>query len=208
MRTALALHAILWSGASRADEPADLAKVRAYLGKKEPGRKWDSGPARIDSPALRATYPALRFYYVFSGGPLPPGAVSEESERRFREAADAAAKKLSMMVSIDAKGTVRPVDSVEQLNFRLVRPKTEEERHRAAAAIGSLRHASLAAPTVLDPASVVPVGGQEGVYNAIAPGQVVVSVAFDEAGRCRFANAASNAPMPPSTARPPVLPPH
>src|SRR5689334_1254303 len=122
MRAALALLAILWSGASRADEPADLAKVRAFLAKKEPGRKWDTGPARIDSPALRVTYPGLRFYYVFSGGPLPPGAASEESLRRFREASDAAAKKLSMTVSIDEGGTVRPVESVAELNFKLARP--------------------------------------------------------------------------------------
>ncbi len=61
---------------------ADLADFRAYLEKNHAGKKWQAGPARLDSPELRKAYEKRRLYYVFSAPPLPPGAALPDLIKR------------------------------------------------------------------------------------------------------------------------------
>src|SRR5690349_2224992 len=94
LRSALALLLLPGFTARAGEDKAaptkqDLDAFRAYLEKEHPGKKWQRGPARLDSPALRAAYGDRRFSYVYSTPPLPPGAnigsVQEAHRRRVEE---------------------------------------------------------------------------------------------------------------------------
>src|SRR5262245_57692038 len=67
----------------------DLAAFKAYLEKNHPGKKWQTGPSRVDTPEVRRAYGKRRFYYVFSSPPLPPGVNLPEAiqayQRRVKE---------------------------------------------------------------------------------------------------------------------------
>ena len=71
---AVPLAGILLSGCalSEANREQDVTKVEEYLKEKHAGKKWQTGPARIDAEEVRAAYGGLRFYYVFSPSPVPP----------------------------------------------------------------------------------------------------------------------------------------
>jgi hypothetical protein len=66
--------------AARTQEGRDA--FRAYLQREYPAKKGQAGPSRLDCPAVRAAYPGQRFYFVYSGPPLPPGAYSRASRTR------------------------------------------------------------------------------------------------------------------------------
>src|SRR5215510_16318249 len=57
---------------------ADFTKVRNYIEEIEPGKKWQTGPAFMDSAEIRKAFGKQRFYYVFSSPPMPPGAPLQE----------------------------------------------------------------------------------------------------------------------------------
>lgn len=50
-----------------------LEAFQSFLKKTYPEKKWQQGPSRLDSPALKAAYPGQRLYFVYSTPPLPPG---------------------------------------------------------------------------------------------------------------------------------------
>src|SRR5215813_2838281 len=68
---------------------ADLAQFQSYLEENKSGKKWQTGPARMDSEEIRKAYEKQRFYYVFSSPPTPPGAalpeLIEEHQRKMEE---------------------------------------------------------------------------------------------------------------------------
>src|SRR5215475_11105046 len=76
------------AGGNAQDEQikSDITQFQSYLQVNKPGKKWQTGPSRIDSEEIRKAYGNLRFYYVYSSPPMPPGAplpeLLEEYERK------------------------------------------------------------------------------------------------------------------------------
>lgn len=117
--------------------PADeLEQFKAYLAKNHKGAKWQTGPARIENPALSTAYPGLRFYYVASSPPLPPGAPLPELLEAYRRksAEYNAGNYISTIVSTDGKGVFTPVD----YQRGLIKIASEDDARTAAAAVLAL----------------------------------------------------------------------
>src|SRR5215475_7069592 len=68
---------------------ADLTRVQNYLDEIQPGKKWQTGPTRMDSDEIRKAYGNARFFSVYSSPPRPPGAalpaLLEEYKRKMDE---------------------------------------------------------------------------------------------------------------------------
>jgi hypothetical protein len=168
----------------------EVASVRAFLTQKHPGRRWDEGPTPIDSPAVRAVYPRLRFYRVSSHKPLPPGAYIKETVDAYqRESERVGREMLDAIVSIDNRGRVQAVD----WNRGRTTTGTSEPALRATtAAIAAIQGVSVA------PAEVTFTRDQGMTYGtALAESHQLVQVGFDDHGRVVSVNAAYVGPMPP-----------
>jgi hypothetical protein len=118
---------------------ADLAKFQSYIEENKPGKKWQTGPARMDSEEIRKAYEKLRFYYVFSSPPMPPGAplqeLLDEHDRRMKEYQE---QFISLVIGIDEKGGITPFREEEDYNQGMMRVTTDEEAKICAAAILSM----------------------------------------------------------------------
>jgi hypothetical protein len=118
---------------------ADLAKFQSYLEENKPGKKWQTGPARMDSEEIRKAFGKARFYYVFSSPPLPPGAplpeLLEEHQLRMKEYQD---KFISLTMRMDEEGRVTPLHEEEDYNLGMMRVTTDEDAKICAAAILSM----------------------------------------------------------------------
>src|SRR5262249_2054553 len=102
--------AVLVAG-TRADDPSkdDVAAFKQYLEKNYKGKTGGTGPAKLDSKEIQKAYPGLRFVYVYSSPPLPPGAALPELIERHRRAMEEFQKKsISLTAAIDKDG-IRPL---------------------------------------------------------------------------------------------------
>src|SRR4051812_17914814 len=97
----------------RADEPTpkdkksapEEAAFKEYLAKAHPKKKWQAGPTLVDSPELQKAYPGLRFVYVHSSPPLPPGANIPEVQQAYRnQVKDIQENYVSLTASVVKKG--------------------------------------------------------------------------------------------------------
>lgn len=128
----------------------DLAAVRNYIEENKPGKKWQTGPAQLDSAEIRKAYGKLRFYYVFSSPPAPPGAALEELVAEYQDKLKVYKEQfISLTVCIDEKETIIPLHKVEDYNLGLMRVKTYGDAKIAAAAILSLYSSELVSPGVV-----------------------------------------------------------
>jgi hypothetical protein len=118
---------------------ADFAKFQSYLEENEPGKKWQTGPARMDSEEIRKAFGKARFYYVFSRPPLPPGAplpeLIEEHQHRMEEYQK---QFISLTMRIDEEGKMTPLHEEEDYNQGMMRVATDEDAKICAAAILSM----------------------------------------------------------------------
>jgi hypothetical protein len=118
---------------------ADLIKFQSYLEENKPGKKWQTGPARMDSEEIRKAFGKARFYYVFSSPPLPPGAplpeLLEEHQLRMKEYQD---KFISLIMRMDEEGKMTPLHEEEDYNLGMMRVATDEDAKICAAAILSM----------------------------------------------------------------------
>jgi hypothetical protein len=118
---------------------ADLAKFRNYIEEIMPGKKWQTGPALMDSAEIRKAYEKQRFYYVFSSPPMPPGAplpeLIAEHEEKMKEYQE---HFISLTISIDAEGKITPLHDEEDYNPGMMRVTTDEDAKTCAAAILSM----------------------------------------------------------------------
>jgi len=118
---------------------ADLTKFQSYLEENKPGKKWQTGPARMDSEEIRKAYEKARFYYVFSSPPLPPGAaLSELIEEHQRMMEEYHKQFISLTMRIDEEGKITPLHEEEDYNLGMMRVTTDEDAKICAAAILSL----------------------------------------------------------------------
>jgi hypothetical protein len=118
---------------------ADLAKFRNYIEEIMPGKKWQTGPALMDSAEIRRAFEKQRFYYVFSSPPTPPGAPLPELLEEYKLKMDEYQKQfISMTVSMDEQGKITPLHDEEDYNLGMMRVTNEEDAKICAAAILSM----------------------------------------------------------------------
>lgn len=115
----------------------DLALFKSYLEKNYKDKKWQHGPTRIDSEAVRAAYGKRRFYYVRSSPPLPPGANLPDLIERYKRDLEEYRKGdfISLTVSIDEQARIMPVGDY---NLGLMKIGNDVDARTAAIAILSL----------------------------------------------------------------------
>ena len=125
--------------AQDAQTMADLAKFQNYLEENKPGKKWQTGPARMDSEEIRKAYEKQRFYYVFSSPPPPPGApLPELIEEHQRKLEVYQQQFISLIIRIDAEGRITLLHEEEDYNQGMMRVATDEDAKICAAAILSM----------------------------------------------------------------------
>jgi hypothetical protein len=177
----------------------DIAVFRAYLQKSHAGKKWQTGPARIDSAEIRAAYGDRRFYFVFTPPPQPPGAFSPLLQKQFQERVEDYRKNhISLTVGVDKQGTLTPLLKPEDCNVGLMKVQTDADAKTAAAAILLLNTSNGVGP--------MPVGASDVTVTRTAKGwtcQVTKrnafagTVTFDPAGKCTAVTKQSLLPLPP-----------
>jgi len=125
--------------AQDAQTMADLAKFQSYLEENKPGKKWQTGPARIDSDEIRKAFGKARFYYVFSSPPMPPGApLPELLEAHQREMAVYQEQFVSLTMRMDEEGKMTALHEEEDYNQGMMRVTNDEDAKICAAAILSM----------------------------------------------------------------------
>src|SRR5262245_4820899 len=125
--------------AQDAQTMADLAKFQSYLQENKPGKKWQTGPARMDSEEIRTAFGKARFYYVFSSPPMPPGAPLPELLEEHRLRMEEYHKQfISLTMRLDDEGRMTPLHEEEDYNLGMMRVTTDEDAKICAAAILSL----------------------------------------------------------------------
>ena len=118
---------------------ADFTKVRNYIEEIEPGKKWQTGPALMDSAEIRKAFGKQRFYYVFSSPPMPPGAPLQELLDEYERKKKAYQEEyISLTMSIDEQGKITPLHEEEDYNLGMMRVTTDEDAKICAAAILSM----------------------------------------------------------------------
>jgi len=118
---------------------ADFAKFQSYLEENKPGKKWQTGPARMDSEEIRKAFGNARFYYVFSSPPLPPGAPLPELIDEHQQKLEVYQKQfISLTMRIDEEGKITPLHEEEDYNLGMMRVTNDEDAKICAAAVLSL----------------------------------------------------------------------
>ncbi len=180
----------------------DVAKVKAYLARTHPGKTWSYGPSRVEGEAVQAMYGrALRFYVVHASPPLPPGAALSQLVERYRERrAQHLATTVSLVMSIDMQGVVRPLRTPKELARGLKTPHTDEQRKTVAAAVASLTSSDRAPAGELRADEVeLQRDGAGWVGTAQRRGARMVSVWLDARGRVFRINAGDLVALPPAS---------
>jgi hypothetical protein len=118
---------------------ADLTKFQGYLEENKPGKKWQTGPALMDSEEIRKAFEKARFYYVFSSPPMPPGAPLPELLDEYNQRVEEFQKQfISLTVKIDGDGKITPLHEEEDYNLGMMRVTSDEDAKICAAAILSM----------------------------------------------------------------------
>ncbi len=205
MKTLLSvcLFALLLSSVRAEDPPKDsLAAFKEYLEKNHKGKKWQVGPARIDSKELQKAYPDLRFYYVHSSPPLPPGAFLPELIERHRKALEDFQKNFLSLTVVAGKDGIQPLRKTDDFKHQLMVVKSDDDARVAAAAILSLYSGGgiNTGPAVVS-ADQVKVEKTDKGWTCTAQKQFAFqgTVVFDPEGKLVSISKASIAPLPPSS---------
>jgi hypothetical protein len=182
------------SEANREQGTSDVTKVEEYLKEKHAGKKWQTGPARIDTEAVRAAYGGLRFYYVFSPPPVPPrggAAPGPEVLEEFRKAQARFEKSnVSLTVALDEKGGVSAYQKAEDFSRGLRKIAGESDAKTATASVLSLFVADELGPKTVAAEDVTAEKDAKGRWygrvtiGAAGRGGWSGTVYFDQGGRC------------------------
>ena len=129
---------------------ADFTKFRNYMEEFKPGKKWQTGPATMDSEEIRKAYEKQRFYYVFSSPPMPPGADLPELHEEFARKMEEHQKQfVSLTMRMDEQGRMTPIYKAEDYNQGLMRVTTDDDARICAAAILSLYGSDRVGPGIV-----------------------------------------------------------
>jgi hypothetical protein len=178
---------------------ADLTKFRNYLEEVKPGKKWQTGPARMDSEEIRKAFGQLRFYYVFSSPPMPPGAPLQELLDEHAQKVDEYQKQfISLTCKIDEQGRITPLYGAEEYNPGMMRVTTDEDAKICAAAILSLYGYDRVGPEIVAAKEVAVTRSENGwSCNVLRENAFRGEVSFDRDGRCVYMMKAYAGSLPP-----------
>jgi hypothetical protein len=165
---------------------ADLSSFRNYLEEVKPGKKWQSGPASMNSDEIRKAYGKARFYYVYSSPPLPPGAPLPELLEAYELKMDEYQKQfISLTCRIDEQGKITPLYTAEDYNQGLMRVTTDDDARIAAAAILSLYGAEHVGPGIVTANEVTVTRSENGWTCSVHRENAFQgAVVFDKDGKC------------------------
>jgi hypothetical protein len=177
---------------------ADLTKFRSYLEEYKPGKKWQTGPARMDSEEIRKAFGQLRFYYVFSSPPMPPGAPLQELIDEYEQKVEEYQKQfISLTVKIDDQGRITPLYGADDYNSGMMRVTTDEDAKICAAAILSLYGSDRAGPEIVAPKEVAVTRSENGwSCSVLRENAFQGEVSFDRDGRCVYMRKAYAGSLP------------
>src|SRR5579872_4687837 len=175
-----------------------LAAFRAYLKKQYPDKKWQAGPSRLDSPALRAAYGGQRFYFVFSRPPLPPGANLGGVQDAYRRKVEEIRKNyVSLTARVDDRGQVVPLRKPKDYNGGLKKVASDNDARAASAAILSLYGSGQISPGVVKVSEVRVTKSDKGwSYRVNRPRAFQGAVTFDPEGQCTGVSKVYTGPRP------------
>ena len=197
---ALAAALLLLPGlAARAADDDGLNAFQAYLKDHYADQKWQTGPDRLDAPAVRAAYGKQRFYYVFSAPPLPPGANIPSLQEAFRRRMEEFRKTyISLTARVDEDGKVVPLVQAADFNAGLMKVAGDDDARTAAAAILSLYGQDRVGPGAVDPKEVLVTRGDKGWSCQVQrPNAFQGAVTFDADGQCTAVSKTYTGPLPP-----------
>lgn len=178
---------------------ADKGAVQAFLKEKYPGKKWETGPNPVETAELTRMFPKLRFYYVMTSPPLPPGANLPDIQRAFRERLKEYQEKyMSLTVGFDESGKLFALSGPEDFNKIMPRVTSDDEARNGAAIIMSLIPSG-AQPGPVSVKDVRVVAEKGGWSCEIANPKVFFSghVRFDAKGRVETFSKSYSGPVPP-----------
>ena len=165
---------------------ADLTKFRNYMEEFKPGKKWQTGPALMDSEEIRKAFEKQRFYYVFSSPPLPPGADLAELHEEFARKMEEHQKQfVSLTMRIDEQGRMTPIYKAGDYNQGLMRVTTDEDARICAAAILSVYCSDSVRPEIVIAKEVAVTRSENGwSCSVVRENAFRGEVVFDKAGKC------------------------
>ena len=175
-----------------------LAAFRKYLGQKHPSKKWQTGPSRLDAPAVRAAYGTQRFYFVFSRPPLPPGANleggQEAHQQRLKEFSQT---HISVTARVDDQDRVVPLLRAADFNTGLMKVADEQDARTAAAAILSLYGHDQVPPGEVSPREVTVTRTDKGWSCQVQRRNAYQGdVTLDANGKCTAVSKVYAGPLP------------
>jgi hypothetical protein len=194
----LAAALLLLPGLVRAADDDGLDAFRAYLKDHYADKKWQTGPDRLDAPAVRAAYGKQRFYYIFSAPPLGPGANIAGLQEAFRRQEEEFRKTyIALTVRVDEEGKVIPLAKPEDFNTGLMKVAGDDDARTAAAAILSLWGQDRVGPGVVDPKDVTVTRTDKGWSCVVQRRNAFQgTVTFDTDGQCTAVSKTYTGPQP------------
>lgn len=197
--------------ADEGDAKEELARVKAYLEKTYPGKKWQQGPIRLDTPEIQQVFPGQRFYAVLSSPPLPPGAALPELIKAWQEKmAEYRKNALNATLRVDAEGNVAAISKATDLNAGMKKVTNEKEAQLAAAAACTLNPAGQPGLAKVKPEHVqVERRGEFWTAVVNVPNVMRGGVTFDREGMIFTVAVKATPRFPPAVppSAPPGLPP-
>jgi hypothetical protein len=178
---------------------SELTKFRNYIEEIKPGKKWQTGPALMDSEEIRKAYEKQRFYYVFSSPPTPPGAPLDELLAEYELKKEVYQKQfISLTIKIDGEGRITPLHEEEDYNQGMMRITTDEDAKICAAAILSMYSSDdRVAPGVVSAKEVSVTRSDNGwSCSVFRENAFQGTVVFDSDGKCVSATKIYIGPLP------------
>jgi hypothetical protein len=199
MRTLAAALVIVPALAARGADDEGLAAFRAYLKGHYADKKWQTGPDRLDAPAVHAAYGKERFYFVFSAPPLPPGANIPEIQEGFRrQVVEFRKTYISLTARVDEDGKVVPLAKPDDFNDGLMKVASDDDARTAAAAVLSLWGEDRVGPGAVDPKDVMVTKTDKGWSCMVQRRNAFQGmVTFDADGQCTAVSKTYTGPFPP-----------
>jgi hypothetical protein len=179
-------------------DKADQGAFKAYLAKQHPGKKWQQGPTRLDTPEIRKAYGKRKFYYVFSAPPLPPGARIKSVLEAYRKRLEEYTKHyISLTGALDEAGKVTPLQKPADFNAGLMKVAGEEDVKTAAAAILALYGSGRVGPGAVAAAEVKVTANGKGWTGRVTSKRFFQgTVTFDADGKCTAVSKVYIGPLP------------
>lgn len=140
-------HALDKKTGETAQDAKDREAAQNYLKKAFPGKKWQSGPHKIESKAIQQSFGPGRYLFVHSAIPLPPGAPLKQLLDKYQQRVkDIRENYISLALRIDAKGKLTAFKTVQDFQQALKPVNNEKEAKTAAAAALALFSSDRVAP--------------------------------------------------------------